>query len=453
MELTFLGATETVTGSKYLLTHNNHQILVDCGLFQGLKELRLKNWAPFPIEPSKIEAVVLTHAHIDHTGYLPLLSKQGFTGPIYCSKGTYALCQILLPDSGFLHEEEARRANKYGYSKHRPAKPLYTKEDAELVLEQFEPVDFEHPLTILDTFNVTWYHAGHIIGASHVKIETQDSSVVFSGDIGRLNDPVMRPPSRISKTDYLVLESTYGDRIQPKQPPEEALAAIINKTINRNGTVVIPAFAVGRAQMILYYLYLLKTQKKIPSIPIYLDSPMSIDATHIMRTFVNEIRLSSSLCQNVCEIAHYVHTQEESKRLDASTEPKIIISASGMATGGRVLHHIKTFAPYPENTILFAGYQAIGTRGADMLAGKKQIKMFGLYVPIEAEIDFLPNLSAHADQLEILAWLKNFEKPPKQVYITHGEPKAAAELKSEIARTLGWHCTIPSYLDKVKLKK
>jgi metallo-beta-lactamase family protein len=451
MQITFMGATGTVTGSKYLLDHQGKKILVDCGLFQGLKELRLKNWAPFPIDPAKIDAVVLTHAHIDHTGYLPLLGKNGFTGPIYCSRGTYALCQILLPDSAFLQEEEANRANKYGYSKHHPAKPLYTREDADLILKQFIPIEFNRPLQIADTFQVTWLHAGHIIGASHLKIETEESSIVFSGDLGRLNDPVMRPPSRISKTDYLVLESTYGNRSQPTQPPEESLARIIHNTYEKKGTVLIPAFAVGRAQMILYYLYQLKKQKKIPSIPIYLDSPMSIDATNIMQDFSEEIRLSAEMCKKVCAVAHYVHTQEESKKLDESNDPKIIISASGMATGGRILHHIKTFGPYPENTILFAGYQAIGTRGADMLAGKKLIKLLGLVVPIEAQVDFLPNLSAHADQPEILTWLKNFEKAPKQVYITHGEPAAATELKREIERTLGWHCVIPSYLAKIKL--
>jgi metallo-beta-lactamase family protein len=452
MELTFLGATGTVTGSKYLLTHHQQRILVDCGLFQGLKELRLKNWARLPFDASQIDAVVLTHAHIDHSGYLPLLGKQGFKGPIYCTKGTYALCQILLPDSAYLQEEEAKRANKYGYSKHHPAKPLYTREDAELILDQFIPIEFNKRLQIANTFHVTWLHAGHIIGASHVKVETEETSIVFSGDIGRLNDPVMRPPSRITQTDYLVLESTYGNRTQPTEPPEDSLAAVIQRTIARNGTILIPSFAVGRAQMILYYLYLLKKQKKIPSIPIYLDSPMCIDATKIMQAFSEEIKLSPDLCQKVCQVAHYVQSQEESKNLDRLAGPKIIISASGMATGGRVLHHIKTFGPYKENTILFAGYQAMGTRGADMLAGKKSIKMLGLYVPIEAEIDFIPNLSAHADKPELLAWLKNFEKAPKQVYITHGEPAAAGELKREIEQTLGWHCVIPSYLDKIKLK-
>ncbi len=452
MRLTFLGAAGTVTGSKYLLSHNAKNLLIDCGLFQGLKALRLKNWVPLPISAQKIDAVVLTHAHIDHTGYLPLLGKNGFTGPIYCTKGTYALCQILLPDSAFLQEEAARNANQYRYSKHHPAKPLYTREDADVILKQFVPVDFDKLYEIIGLFRVTWFHAGHIIGASHLKIEVEQTSIVFSGDIGRLNDPVMRPPAGVKNADYLVLESTYGNRTHPDVSPESSLAPIIQSTYQRQGTLIIPAFAVGRAQIMLYHLYQLKKQKKIPSMPIYLDSPMAINATQIMQNFSTEIKLPPDLCQKVCEMANYVRTQEESKKLDLLTGPKIIISASGMATGGRVLHHIQRFAPYPENTILFTGYQAIGTRGADMLAGKKQIKMLGSYISIKAEIAYLPNLSAHADKLEILTWLKIFEKPPKQVYITHGEPEAAAALKSEIESTLAWSCVTPGDLETVELK-
>lgn len=445
MDITFLGATGTVTGSKYLLTIGSKKILVDCGLFQGLKELRLRNWSKLPITPSEIDAVILTHAHIDHSGYIPLLIKTGFKGPIYATHATIDLCSILLPDSGHIQEEDAIRANKYGYSKHHPALPLYTKDEALYALKQFEAVPFGKAVPIFEDILVTWHRAGHILGASSVEIFADDTRIVFTGDMGRPNDPVMKDPATIQSADYLVTESTYGDRLHDKQNPIDKLGEIINKTVSRDGTVLIPAFAVGRTQNLLYYLYTLKSQNKIPTIPIYLDSPMAINATSLMHLYLREHKLSKNLCRQVCEIAQYINTPDESKEIDQKSGPKIVISASGMATGGRVLHHLKVFAPHHKNTILLTGYQAEGTRGANILAGKRAIKIHGEMIPINARIENLANTSAHADYEELIDWLKGFTSPPRNVFITHGEYNAALALQKHIEEEFNWNTTIPEY--------
>lgn len=451
MEITFLGATGTVTGSKYLLTIGSKKILVDCGLFQGLKELRLRNWSKLPINPSEIDAVVLTHAHIDHSGYIPLLIKNGFKGPIYATHPTVDLCAILLPDCGHIQEEDALRANKYRYSKHHPALPLYTKEEALYALKQFEVVPFGKALAIFDDILVTWHRAGHILGASCVEIYADNTRLVFTGDMGRPNDPLMKDPATIQSADYLVTESTYGDRLHDKQNPIDKLGEIINKTASREGTILIPSFAVGRAQNLLYFLYTLKSQNRIPNIPIYLDSPMAINATNLMHQYLHEHKLSKNLCHQVCEIAQYINTPDESKEIDNKSGPKIIISASGMATGGRVLHHLKVFAPHHNNTILFTGYQAEGTRGANILAGKRAIKIHGEVIPINAHIENLTNTSAHADYEELIQWLKGFTSPPRKVFITHGEAQAALALQEHIENEFNWNTTIPKYNEKFSL--
>ncbi len=318
MKIQFLGATRTVTGSKYLIQHENKKILIDCGLFQGYKELRLHNWDPFPIDPSSIDAVILTHAHIDHSGYIPLLIKNGFSGKIYCSKGTYELCRILLPDSGHLHEEDARRANTYGYTKHEPALPLYTKEDAENSLEYFHTLDFGKPHYIGDTLHFTLSRSGHILGSSFVVLSDEDRTITFSGDLGRPNDPIMKHPAELQYTDYLVLESTYGDRLHSRVDPEDEIGGVIRSTVEKGGSVIIPAFAVGRAQSILYYIYQLKNKGLIPDLPVYLDSPMAINATELLCELENEHKLPFQLCGDVCNIATYTRTIEASKRIDQS---------------------------------------------------------------------------------------------------------------------------------------
>lgn len=451
MKITFLGATETVTGSKYLVSSGNINILVDCGLFQGYKELRLRNWAKIPIDPKQIDAVILTHAHIDHSGYVPLLVKQGFTGKIYCTHATTELCEILLPDSGYLQEEEAFFANKMGYSKHHPALPLYTQQDAIQSLAQFSSCDFDKIYNLNDEFYFQFNRAGHILGASTVYIKNGTTSIVFSGDLGRPRDPVMLPPVMPPPADYLVLESTYGNRTHDPVDPLNALAEVINRTAKRGGTIIIPAFAVGRAQTLLYFIYQLKSSKRIPDLPVFLDSPMATDATKIFCRYIKEHHLSSDECARIYGSVSYVHKTEESKELDTRTQPKIIVSASGMATGGRVLHHIKAYADNSRNTILFTGYQAGGTRGDRMMHGERKIKMLGDVVEVKAEVALLDNLSAHADRDEIIEWLKHFQKPPRKVFIIHGEISATEALKDLIEHELKWNCIIPKYLQQEKL--
>ena len=442
LTLTSLGAAGTVTGSKHLLEADGRRILVDCGMFQGLKVLRERNWAPLAIPPDSIDAVVLTHAHLDHSGYLPKLVRDGFRGPVYCSSATADLCDILLKDSARIAENDAEYANRRGHTKHKPALPLYTVRDAEAALKQLKPIAFETETSVEGGAKMQLRRAGHILGAATVEFNWQGRGIVFSGDLGRYDDVFMPDPAPVNAADYVVVESTYGDRIHPKNDPMEALGAVVERTVRRGGTVVIPAFAVGRTQVLLYHLWMLKRAGRIQSVPIFLDSPMAINATELLCGHLDDHRFSAETCEQSCAIATYVRYVEDSKAIVSNPMPKIVIAGSGMATGGRVLHHIKAFGPEAKNTILFAGYQAVGTRGARLLAGETEIKMFGQWIPIRAEIANLPELSAHADAGEIIRWLRGFEKPPRRTFIVHGEPDASDALRVRIERELGWDAAV-----------
>lgn len=451
MKLQFLGATETVTGSKYLLTVGDKRVLIDCGLFQGYKELRLRNWDALPVDPQSIDVLILTHAHIDHTGYIPLLVKQGFSGKILCTHATKELCRILLPDSGYLQEEEANYANRKGYSKHHPAMPLYTGDDALISLQSFVGHDFDVDIPIFSDASIRFQRAGHILGAASVLFRAENKSILFSGDIGRPNDPLMLPPSAPPKIDYLVIESTYGDRLHGTDDPIQVLANVITQTAARGGSIIIPAFAVGRSQSILYFLHEISQQKLAPTLPIFLDSPMAINATDIFCRHPKDHRLTAQACSDMFGNVQYTRTVEESKELDGNPMPKIIVSASGMITGGRILHHIKAYASDKRNTIVFCGYQAGGTRGDRMLHGEAEVKMLGQMVPIHAQLVTLENISAHADQAELLTWLAQNPSRPQQCFVTHGEKTAACTLAEKIHEKFGWSCTVPTYLQTIYL--
>jgi len=451
LTLSFFGGAGTVTGSKYLLETPQYRALLDCGLFQGLKQLRLRNWAPFPVQPNAIDSIVLTHAHLDHSGYLPALIRAGYAGRVHCSPATGDLCGILLPDSGYLQEKDADYANRHGFSKHKPALPLYTLRDAEQALEHFVSVDFETKHALGDGARFQLHPAGHILGAAIVELFWKGTTIVFSGDLGRYDDPMMLDPAPIRAAEYLIVESTYGDRRHDRRDPEDALGEIVSRTVGRGGTVVIPAFAVGRAQSLLLHFERLKSSGHLPNVPIFLDSPMAINATELLCRYLDGHKLSPEQCKTACAVAHYVREVEESKALTANRMPKVIISASGMATGGRVLHHLKRYAPDPSSTILFAGFQAAGTRGAAMIGGVESVKIHGKYIPVRAEVASLPALSAHADADEILRWLRGFENAPRMTFITHGEPTASDVLRRRIEEELGWPCTVPEHLQKVGL--
>ena len=487
MRISFFGATGTVTGSKYLLEAGGQKLLIDCGLFQGFKQLRLRNWAPPPFDARTLDAVVLTHAHIDHSGYLPLLVKQGFRGKVYCSAATRDLCGILLPDAAHLQEEEARFANKHGFSKHHPALPLFDADDAKRALKLLHAIEFGREITLggdatvakaaarpvvrsavkssgkggtasaaasAATSGTVSFHLvpnGHILGSACVVLKAGGRTAVFSGDLGRQSDPIIKAPEAITHADVLVLESTYGNRLHGDVDPERLLGDIINRTAQRGGVVVIPAFAVGRAQSVLYYIEQLKRRHAIPDMPVYLNSPMAIDATRLYHTHQALHRLTPEQCHAMCSVAQPVNTPEESRLLNSRKGPMIIVSASGMATGGRVLHHIKQFAPDARNTLLFAGFQAGGTRGAALVAGADSVKIHGQYVPVRAEVAQVDVLSSHADYAEILMWLRNFKTPPKETFLVHGEPAAADALRHRISEKLGWRCSVPDYLETAVL--
>jgi metallo-beta-lactamase family protein len=451
MDLTFLGAAETVTGSKYLVETNGKRVLVDCGLFQGLKKLRERNWRELPVDPSSIDAVVLTHAHIDHSGYLPRLVENGFDGPVFCTTATKDLLGILLPDAGYLQEEEAKYANRKGYTKHDPAEPLYTRQDAEACLSSLRPVGFDASFEPVGGVQVRFRRAGHILGASWVEFVAEGHRLIFSGDIGRPNDPLMFPPKPIRKADTLVVESTYGDRTHPEVQVRDEIAGIVGSTVDRGGIVVIPAFAVGRSQLLMYYITDLIQAGRLPEVPVYLNSPMAVDVTDLYLQHIGDHRLDERACREMCRSVEFVQDVEASKALNQLDHPAIIISASGMASGGRVIHHIKSYGPVAKNTILFAGFQAAGTRGEAMVNGASQVKIHGGYVPIRARVENLDSLSAHADYRELGDWLDGLEGDPQRVFLTHGEPHAADAERRHFKDRFGWDCIIPELDQTVHL--
>ena len=446
MRIEFLGGAGTVTGSKYLVDSPSGSVLVDCGLFQGLKQLRLRNRAPFPVDPGSLSAVVLTHAHLDHSGYLPLLVKNGFRGKVYCTAATAELCKLLLPDSGHLQEEDAEYANRKGFSRHHPALPLYTQADAEYCLRFLHPVAWNGAVDLGGGMQVEFAPAGHILGSAFVTLKFGERRLVFSGDLGRPHDPIMAAPTALAHADWLVVESTYGDRDHPGTLAIDELADAITRTIARGGIVLVPAFAVGRTQSLLYLIHRLKATGRIPaSLPVYLNSPMATDATQLYVRFASEHRLNGDQCAAMCRGVRFVNSVEESKHLNTLHHPMIVIAASGMATGGRVIHHLKSLAPDPRNLVLFSGYQAAGTRGAAMLGGAREIRIHGQDIPVNAEVAALSNLSAHADRSEILQWLGNFRTPPRTTFITHGEPVAADALRLRIEHQLHWDTHVPDH--------
>lgn len=456
----FLGGSGAVTGSKYLIDLGDFEFLVDCGLFQGRKELRERNWDKFPTPVDELDCIILTHAHLDHIGYLPRLVKQGFRGPIYCTEASEELAKILLLDSGKLQEEEAEFARKKGYSRHEDPQPLYTIEDAEAVFPMLTPKPFDRAFSIHPGVDVTFFHAGHILGASIVKVvlkgESQTKKLVFSGDLGRYHDPLLFPPTRIPKGDIVWMESTYGDRNAPPTKPEEELARAIRDTFDRDGLVIIPAFAVGRTQLILYHLYQLMKKGKIPKVPIFLDSPMAIDTTKLYLDFHTDHRLSAMI-EEEHEHAykhpqlHYYQKREQSMSLNEFKGRAIIISASGMATGGRVLHHLFHHLPHEKNGVIIAGYQAEGTRGRRLLNGEPTVRIYGNEVLVKAKIYPIEGLSAHADQAELMDWAEGFCEKPKMVFIVHGEQLSAETLAQKLKDELDWNTIVPQYLESFVL--
>lgn len=443
LSLTSLGGAGTVTGSKHLLEHDSRRLLVDCGLFQGPRELRELNWKPFPVRADSIEAVVLTHAHLDHSGYLPRLVREGFAGPIYATPATIDVARLILLDSAHLQEKDAEFANRHGFSRHKPALPLYTTADAERVMAQFRPVGFHEPFDLGNGARLLFRYAGHILGASTAEIRLAGQTILFSGDLGRYDDPTMVDPEPVPHADYVMVESTYGDRIHPTVDAAAALKDVIERTARRGGTVLIPAFAVGRTQSLLYELWTLKARGELDLVPIYVDSPMAINATELFHKHRADHRLDPDVCRQMCDLPNYVRSTEGSKLLSASRMPKVIISASGMATGGRVLHHIKAFGSDPRNTILFAGFQASGTRGRAMVDGMREVKIHGQWIDLRAEVADLTMLSAHADSNELMRWLGGFGSPPARTFIVHGEPGSSAALQQRVERELGWRCSVP----------
>lgn len=450
MQVGFYGAVGTVTGSKYLIESDGARVLVDCGLFQGLKQLRLRNWAKPPFEPASIDAVILSHAHLDHSGHLPALVRAGFSGPVYCTPPTRALCQILLPDSGRIQEEDAAYANRKKFSKHEPALPLYTEKDALLALESLRPVGFGEEIA-LGPLRARFQPAGHILGAASVELRDARGTALFSGDLGRSDDLLMRPPAPPGDVEWIVMESTYGDRSHGERDPLQAIASVLRRTCERDGVLLIPSFAVGRAQTMLFCLHQIFERELAPRVPVFVNSPMATDVSALYEQFHDYHRLSQAEVATMCDVAEFVRSVEESKDLVARKGSHVVISASGMATGGRVLHHLRSLAPDARNTILMPGFQAVGTRGADLVAGAKAIKIHGEFVPVRAQVVQLDLLSAHADREDLCAWLGAAPGSPRRVFLVHGEPAAADALRRTLKAKLGREPHIPEYKDVVCL--
>ena len=458
--LRFLGAAETVTGSRFLVDTPRARILVDCGLFQGLKPLRLRNWDPFPVDPATVDAVVLTHAHLDHTGYLPTLTRNGFQGKIFATAGTEALSRIILPDSGYLQEEDAAYANRKGYSKHAPALPLYTEEDAERTLQHFAAVPFDTPVKVAPKIKATFRPAGHILGSATITLELEGGrkrTVMFSGDLGRPKHPILRPPAPPPEADIMVVESTYGNRRHEDTESLQRFEDAIIRTAARGGSVIIPAFAVDRTEVILFHLQHLTRTNRIPAMPVYVDSPMALAtlATYRQALATGSPEVAPQLANAPAPFdpGHLIEARSvaQSMAINEQRYPSIIISASGMATGGRVLHHLAHRLPDHRNTVILVGFQTEGTRGRLLLEGARAIKMLGRYIPVRAEIVNVPAFSVHADQREMLNWLRKIPHEPEIVFIVHGEQDAATALHEKIKTDLGWTAAVPRHLEQVRL--
>jgi metallo-beta-lactamase family protein len=480
--LTFLGAARTVTGSKYLLSANGSKVLIDAGLFQGLKELRERNWQDLPLAATDIDAIILTHAHLDHCGYLPRLAAQGFRGRVFCTPGTQDLCRIVLPDSGRIQEEDAEHANRQGYSKHAPALPLYDETDAFRAVSLLQPVGYDRPVPVVPGVEVEFINAGHLLGSAYARVKFDGRTILFGGDLGRFNRPVLPDPTIVSEADYLLVESTYGNRVHQPDDNGDQLASIVNETADRRGRIIVPAFAIGRVEELLYWLKRLEDERRIPVLPVFVDSPMAVEALSRYAQRAQELdpdmqpelrdekaphgpadrgnapaarrrhaQHERQLAAFCTERFRTISTGAESRQLTQSRTPAIVISASGMATGGRVLHHLKAALPDPRNTILFVGYQAAGTRGRQLVDGGQVVKIHGELVQVAAHIELIESMSAHADSNEILRWLGGFSKPPKHTFVVHGEPPAMEALSAAIASRLGWQTTMPSHQETVTL--
>ena len=456
--LTFLGAARTVTGSKYLLEHEGTRVLFDCGLFQGLKELRLRNWEDFPVPPSSIHAVVLTHAHLDHVGYLPRLVAQGFRGRAFCTAGTADLSRLVLPDSGRIHEEDARQANRHGYSKHHPALPLYTESDAQRALTQLQPMGYQRAIEVAPGVTIEFVLAGHLLGAAYVVVRLAEGrTILFGGDLGRYNRPVLQDPSDATSADVVLVESTYGDRDHAADDQGEQLAEVIRDTARRGGKLIIPSFAIGRVEELLYWVRRLEQERRIPVQPVYVDSPMATEALRFYSNRVSELDADMRPAEKSAAVFATVRFQavasvQQSKELTASRRPATVISASGMATGGRVLHHLAAALPDPKNTVLFVGYQAAGTRGRSLVDGAAEVKIHGQLVRVGARIARIDSMSAHADRGEILRWLGTFPAPPGKLYLVHGEPASLEALKALIVERLQWTTpNVPQHKERIDI--
>lgn len=450
INIQFLGAAGTVTGSKYLIQTTDKNILVDCGMFQGLKELRLLNWEPFPFNVSTIDIVLLTHGHLDHTGYLPRIINAGFTGSIWGTAPTLEIAKIILEDSAKIQEEDAARANAKGYSKHKPAQPLYDLKDVEKTLPHFNPQPLDKWIEISEGISCRFKYNSHIIGATFIELKIGDKTIVFSGDIGRDNDLLMYPPQKPETADILFIESTYGDRLHPDNS-ETQLEEIINAAAKMNGTIIVPGFAVERIQMLMYLLWQLKKKGKIPALPIYMDSPMGRDVLNIFHHYTSWHKLPAEQCTEMCHDIKLIKTMQETVKLAADKSVKIVIAGSGMASGGRVLTYFQQFLGDASATILLVGYQADGTRGRQLLDGAKEVKLYGKYYSVNAKIENVEGLSAHADQKGLIDWMSQLTKKPEKIFIVHGEPQSADALRVKIKNVYGWDCVVPTLNEIIKI--
>jgi metallo-beta-lactamase family protein len=455
--LTFLGAARTVTGSKYLLEHDGRRVLFDCGLFQGLKELRQRNWEDFPVPADSIDAICLTHAHLDHVGYLPRLVSQGYRGRVFCTHGTMDLCRLVLPDSGRIQEEDARQANKHGYSKHDPALPLYGESDALRALTQLQGIAYQEPIEVVPGITATFMPAGHLLGSAYIAVAIAGGrTILFGGDLGRYGRPVLPDPSDAVRADIVLVESTYGDRDHVPDDQGEGFAAIIRDTATRGGKLIIPAFAIGRVEELIYWVRRLEQEKRIPVLPVFVDSPMAVEALRFYSARVSELDPDMRPAQKTVSTfatARFqtVNSPAQSKELTANQRSAIVISSAGMATGGRVLHHMAAALPHRRNTVLFVGYQAAGTRGRLLVDGAEEVKIHGRFVPVRSSVARIDSMSAHADRGEILRWLGTLPAAPGRLCLVHGEPGPMDALNSLVRERLGWPTHTPEHREKIEI--